>query len=158
MASSVLAQENLGPAPIVNSGGLTGRVSAVVADPVDENRYFLTGADGGVWRTLDGGASWTPLTDTMPTQAMGALAMDPTNSDVLYAGTGEANYANHSRYGLGLYKTDDGGETWLHLAEDVFAGRCFSKIAINHENPQVLFASITRAGGFPELAAAKGHP
>lgn len=147
----------LGPAPITNVN-YAGRVSSIVCSPTDSNRYFIGGADGGVWRTTDGGASWVPLTDQMPTTAIGALALDPTDENIIYAGTGEANYANHSRYGLGLYKSTDGGDTWSQLAESVFGGRCFSKIVINHNNPQILYASITRAGGFPELAAAKNHP
>ena len=149
--------QDLGPAPIVN-GQFTGRVSALACSPTDPNRYFAAGADGGVWRTVDGGASWTPLTDHMPTSAMGALALDPTDENTIYAGTGEANYANHSRYGLGIYKSTDGGDSWVQLAESVFGGRSFSRIVVNPQNPQIVYASITRAGGFPELAAAKGHP
>lgn len=157
-ASAVDVRE-LGPAPVVDSGFFhTGRVSAVACSATDANVYYAAGADGGVWRTDDGGETWTPLTDTMPTTAMGALAVDPTNHDVIYAGTGEANYANHSRYGLGLYKSVNGGQTWAHLAEDVFAGRCFAKLLIDPTDTQVLYAAIARAGGFPELAAAKGHP
>lgn len=149
--------QELGPAPI---GGVdnTGRVSAVACSPTEANTYFVGGADGGVWRTKDGGATWMPLTDFMATTSIGALAIDPTDPDVIYAGTGEANYANHSRYGLGLFRSDDGGDTWQHLAADVFSGRCFSSIVIDHANTDTLYASITRAGGFPELAAAKGHP
>ncbi len=150
--------ESLGPAPVTFFGGSAGRISALVASPTDPDLYFAGGADGGVWRTRDGGQSWQPLTDHMPTTSIGALAIDPTNENTLYAGTGEANYANHSRYGLGLFKTIDGGDTWMHLAHDAFAGRCFSKIVIDPSNTQILYASITRAGGFPELAAAKGHP
>ncbi len=149
--------QELGPAPITN-GDYTGRVSAIVCSATDANRYFVAGCDGGVWRTTDGGVTWTPLTDHMPTTSMGALALDPTNENIVYAGTGEANYANHCRYGLGLFKSIDGGETWVHLAEDTFGGRCFSRIIVNPQNPQVLYAAITRAGGFPEMAAAKGHP
>ncbi len=147
----------LGPAPLVN-GRHTGRVSAVACSPTNPNLYFVAGADGGVWRSTDAGATWTPLTDHLPTTAIGALAMDPTNDNIIYAGSGEANYANHSRFGLGLFKTTDGGDTWEVLAAGVFAGRCFSKLLIDPTNPQRLYASITRAGGFPELAAAKGHP
>ncbi len=157
-ASTVWAQQwtELGPAPITN--GFTGRISSVVCSQMNSLRYYVAGADGGVWRTTDAGATWTPLTDHMPTSAIGALAIDPTNDNIIYAGTGEANFANHSRYGLGLYKSTDGGDTWQHLAVSTFGGRCFSKIIVNHVNPQILYASITRAGGFPEMAAAKGHP
>lgn len=147
----------LGPAPIGN-GSYTGRVAAIACDPTNASRFYVGGADGGVWRTLDGGATWKPLTDFMPTTAIGALAVDPTNPQVIYAGSGEANYANHSRYGLGLYKSTDGGDTWSVLGAGTFAGRCFSKIVIDPSNTQVLYASITPAGGFPEKAAAKGHP
>jgi len=147
----------LGPAPI-DGVDYTGRVSAMACSPVDANVYFGAGADGGVWRTGDGGQSWTPLTDFMPTTAIGALAIDPGDPDVIYAGTGESNYANHSRYGLGLLRSTDGGDTWQQLAANVFSGRCFSNIVVDHANPDIVYASITRAGGFPELVAAKGHP
>jgi photosystem II stability/assembly factor-like uncharacterized protein len=148
---------DLGPAPI---GGVnySGRVSAIACSPTDADRYFIAGADGGVWRSTDGGKSWTPLTDDLPTTAIGALAIDPTDENILYAGSGEANFANHSRYGLGLYKSTDGGDTWTVLAADTFAGRCFSRIVVNPQDPQILYAAITQAGGFPEKAAAKGHP
>ena len=147
----------MGPAPITN-GPYTGRCSAIVASPFSDGKYYVAGASGGVWRTLDGGATWTPLTDDLAFNAVGALALDPTNDDVIYAGSGEANFANHSFYGVGLYKSSDGGETWTVLASDSFAGRTFSRIVISHADPQVLFAAIMPAGGFPALNAAKGHP
>ena len=146
----------LGPAPI--GGVFAGRISAIAVSPTDANRYFVAGADSGVWRTVDGGSTWRPLTDHMPTTAIGALALDPSDESVLYAGTGEANYANHSRYGLGIYKSTDGGDTWSHLARSTFAGRCFARILVDPSNPARVFGAVTRAGGFPELAAAKGHP
>lgn len=156
-ASPAVAWTELGPNPI---GGPqhTGRVSSIGTSATDSNRYFVGGADGGVWRTDDGGATWTPLTSGLPTHAIGAIAVDPTNDDIVYAGTGEANYANHSRYGLGLYKSTDGGATWEQHAEATFGGRTFAKLIIDPTNTQRLFAAIGRAGGFPELAAGKGHP
>jgi len=147
----------LGPAPII-TGAYTGRVSALACSPTNPDKYYAAGADGGVWRTYDAGESWTPLTDFLPTSAMGALAMDPTDENVLYAGTGEANFANHSRYGLGLYRTTDGGDTWDQLAEEAFAGRCFSRIVVDSLDPATLYAAITHAGGFPAGVAARGHP
>jgi len=147
----------LGPAPI-RSGPFAGRASAVVASPTNSNKYYVAGADGGVWRTLDGGQSWTPLTDDLPITAMGALALDPNDDNVIYAGSGEANYANHSVYGLGLYKSTDGGDSWQVLAADTFAGRTFSRLAISPTDSNVLFAAIGHAGGFPARVAGKGHP
>ncbi len=150
--------ESLGPAPASVSGGSAGRISAVACSRVDPDLYFVGAADGGVWRTRDGGQSWTPLTDHLPTTAIGAISLDPHDERIVYAGSGEANFANHSRYGLGLYKSTDGGETWSVLAAETFAGRCFSRIRIDPTNTDVLYASVARAGGFPTLAAAKGHP
>lgn len=152
------AWEDLGPAPVGWFGGSAGRVSAVACSSTDPDLYYVGAADGGVWKTTDGGQTWACVTPFMPTSAIGALAIDPNDDAVVYAGTGEANYANHSRYGLGVYKTIDGGATWSHLARETFAGRTFAKLAIDPVNTQTLYAAVGRAGGFPELAAAKGHP
>ncbi|MEZ6234219.1 MAG: GC-type dockerin domain-anchored protein [Phycisphaerales bacterium] len=159
-ATLALAQtwEELGPAPTSVSGGSAGRVSSIACSPTDPDLYYVGAADGGVWKTTDGGLNWTPLTDHMPTTAIGAVEIDPFDERIIYAGTGEANFANHSRYGLGLLRSMDAGATWELLAGETFAGRCFSRIVCDPATPGVLYASITRAGGFPELAAARGHP
>lgn len=155
LVSVGLAQTYIGPDTI--GGGFTGRVSAIACHPTDPNTYFAGGADGGIWRTTNGGTSWTAVADAMPTTAIGALAM--YGGSIVVAGSGEANYALHSRYGLGIFKSTDGGTTWMQLAAKTFAGRCFSKIVFNPRgNGSILFAGITPAGGFPEKSAAKGHP
>lgn len=136
----------------------TGRVSAIACSRTNSSLYYCAGADGGVWKTTNGGSSWTPLTDQQATTSMGSLAIDPSNESIIYAGTGEANFANHSRPGQGILKSTDAGATWTLLAQGTFAGRCISRIAINPITPSTVFASVTRAGGFPALAAAKGHP
>lgn len=159
-ASSVLAQEwrHIGPAPLNAFGGAAGRVSAIVCSPTDANLYFVGGADGGIWRTRDGGTTWAVVSDAMPTTSIGCLTLDPTNERTIYAGTGEANFANHSRYGMGVLKSTDLGEAWTKLGEAAFGGRCVSRIAIVASDPLVMYAGVTRAGGFPTRAAAKGHP
>jgi len=147
----------LGPAPISGAND-AGRVSAIVCHPTNPDLYYAGGADGGVWRTDDGGQTWRALTDHMPTTAVGAIAMDPADPRTLYVGTGEANFANHSRYGLGVFKSTDAGETWEHLAEGTFGGRCFSRMIVHPAQPDRVYGAITIAGGFPSLAGAKGHP
>ena len=149
--------QELGPAPLT-PGPYTGRTSAIIASPTDPNRYYVGGATGGVWRTVDGGTTWEPLMDDMPVMSIGALAMDPFDENVIYAGSGEANFANHCIYGLGLYKSTNGGDSWDLLAGETFAGRTFSRIVVSVADSQVLFASIMHAGGFPARNAAKGHP
>ncbi|MEZ5962628.1 MAG: hypothetical protein R3F56_02165 [Planctomycetota bacterium] len=160
LGAAVQAQDRwqaLGPAPI-SSGPYTGRVAAVACSPTDPNRYYVGGADGGVWRSDDGGVSWIPVGDLLPCTSVGALALAPGSDTTLYVGLGEANYANHSRYGLGIARTRDAGRTWALLGRDVFAGRCIARIAISPTTPSVLYAAVTPAGGFPARAAAREHP
>jgi len=159
LTSTVVAEDwiEMGPSPIA-TGPYTGRTSAIVASSTNPDKYYVAGADGGVWRTLDGGQTWTPLTDDLPICAMGALAIDPDDDNIIYAGSGEANYANHSVYGLGLYKSTDGGDTWKVLAAETFAGRTFARLMILPTDNDVLYAAIGHAGGFPARAAGKGHP
>src|SRR5262249_3491732 len=81
----------LGPAPVVASGSLsTGRIAAIAAHPTDANTIYVATAGGGVWKTVDGGVDWTPLTDMQATLFMGAIALAPSNPNIIYAGTGEA--------------------------------------------------------------------
>lgn len=159
LSHAALAVEwmELGPAPL-RTGPYVGRISALAISPLNRDHWFIGGCDSGVWRTTDAGLTYTALTDHMPTTAIGAIAIDPQNPATIYVGTGEANFAQHSRYGLGIYKSTDSGDNWVQLAAGTFSGRCFSKLIVNPQNSQQLFGAVTRAGGFPELAAAKGHP
>jgi photosystem II stability/assembly factor-like uncharacterized protein len=116
---SASAWTQLGPAPINN--GSAGRVSAVAVDPTDPNTIYIGGAQGGVWKTTDGGASWTPLTDDQCSLAMGSIAIDPVDPDIVYAGTGELHFSADSYYGCGVLRSTDGGLTWARLGEAAFA-------------------------------------
>ncbi len=161
LISLLLAQapDNVGPGPTDFYGGSSGRVAAVLCSPSDPNLYWIGTADGGVWKTTNGGTSWTPLTDSLPSTAIGALAMNPPGvPSALYAGSGESNYANHSRYGLGLYRSFDEGATWTVLGASTFSGRCFSRILVNPANFNTIYAATTATGGGPQRLGAKGHP
>ncbi len=92
-----------------------GRVAAVAGTPQDDQLYYLGTAGGGVWRTLNGGATWEPVFEKEPVAAIGAVAIDPTNERVVWAGTGEANPRNDVSFGNGLYKTTDGAKTWQRV-------------------------------------------
>jgi photosystem II stability/assembly factor-like uncharacterized protein len=83
--------------------------------------------------------------------------LNPQDERIIYVGSGEANYANHSMYGWGIYKSTDGGDTWRVLGAENFSGRCISKIVIDPGYPGTLYCGVGRAGGFPELASARGH-
>lgn len=120
----------LGPAPIGEGQtfgaprvAVSGRVSTVVFDPgyngTSNQTIYLGSAQGGVWRSRDNGAMWTPLTDDQPSLAMGAIAIDPANPNIIYAGTGEGHFSGDSYYGAGLLKSTDGGMTWAQITGPV---------------------------------------
>ncbi|MBL8175230.1 MAG: hypothetical protein JNK48_11220 [Bryobacterales bacterium] len=112
---------NIGPRPTITTGQgsgapmTSGRVSALAMDPRDPRVLYAGAATGGVWKTTDGGANWTPLTDDQPSLAIGCITLDPNNPDIVYVGTGEANFSADSYYGAGLLKSTDGGKTWRHI-------------------------------------------
>jgi hypothetical protein len=122
----------------VNVGG---RVTDVVGDPANASKFYVASASGGVWKTTDGGATFTPIFDGLGTLAIGALALDPRDSNILYVGTGEANPGGGSvtQPGDGVWKTLDGGATWQHLGLDqtVEIGR----IVIDPKNPDNVFVA-----------------
>src|SRR5215471_9742101 len=100
-------------------GNIGGRTRALVINPTTTTTMYAAGVAGGVWRTTNGGTSWTPLTDLIANIAVNSLAMDPANSNVLYAGTGEGYFNGDSVQGAGIFKTTDGGNTWVSLGNTV---------------------------------------
>jgi photosystem II stability/assembly factor-like uncharacterized protein len=125
---------------------VTGRVTAIVLHPNDPQTLYLGAAQGGVWKTTDGGKNWVARSDHEASLAIGALAMDPGNPKVLYAGTGEGNWsgslASSCYYGGGVLKTKDGGGTWaLQNPGGVFTGNRFSRIAVKPGDPNTVFAA-----------------
>jgi hypothetical protein len=148
----------LGPAPIENVE-YAGRIAAFAPDPFDPGSYVAGGASGGVWVSESGGTAWRPVGDGLPTLAIGALALDPHDPDVIYAGSGEGHNAYHSYYGLGLFRSEDGGRTWETLGEETFSGRSISKIVVAPDDPDELWVTLTPAGGSPGgYEGAKRHP
>jgi photosystem II stability/assembly factor-like uncharacterized protein len=121
----------IGPQPTSLPAGLaSGRVSSIAVDTTDStgNTLYIGGAQGGVWKTTDGGTSWVPLTDNQFSLAMGSLAIDPNDHMIIYAGTGEQNFSDDSYYGGGLLKSSDGGATWTPIGTSYFGG-AFGKVS-----------------------------
>ncbi len=92
-----------------------GRVLTVSGVPGQPEHFWFGAVDGGVWETRDAGRTWQARFDGQPTQAIGALAVAPSNPDVVYVGTGEADMRSDITQGDGVYRTTDGGKTWTHL-------------------------------------------
>lgn len=104
----------LGPTQIDDPrrGQVAGRVSAIAIHPHDPAIVYIGAAQGGVWKTEDRGASWSPLSDHECSLAMGSIAIDPVDPDIIYAGTGEQHFSGDSYYGCGVLRSLDGGSTW----------------------------------------------
>jgi photosystem II stability/assembly factor-like uncharacterized protein len=111
-----------------------GRVAAVAGTPQNTNLYYLGTAGAGVWKSENAGATWSPVFDGKAVSSIGAVAIDPTNQSIVYAGTGESNPRNDVSYGDGLYKTTDGGKTWKNIG--LGGTRHISRIAIDPKNPK----------------------
>jgi photosystem II stability/assembly factor-like uncharacterized protein len=92
-----------------------GRVTAVAGIATDPKLYYAGAAGGGVWKSENSGQTWDPVFDKEGTAAIGAVTIDPTNEDIVWAGTGEANPRNDVSYGDGLYKTTNGGDKWTNV-------------------------------------------
>lgn len=99
---------------------VSGRVTALAVDPNHSNTVYMGAADGGVWKTKDGGTTWTSVADSLDTLSIGAVAIDPANSKTIYVGTGEDNYSSDSYYGSGIYRSKNGGGSWTKIGGSTF--------------------------------------
>lgn len=120
-AMSATPWQQLGPERIFDNLVSTGRLTAIAVHPNDPKTIYVGGAQGGVWKTIDGGANWVPRTDRECSLAMGSIAIDPVDPEIVYAGTGEQHFSGDSYYGCGVLRSGDGGETWVQLGASVFA-------------------------------------
>src|SRR5437879_12499627 len=89
-----------------------GRALAIEGVPGEPDTYYFGEVAGGVWKTIDGGANWTPLFDMQHISSIAAIAVAPSDHNVIYAGTGEAAIRGNATYGTGVFKSIDGGKTW----------------------------------------------
>lgn len=116
-----------------------GRVEAVAGIPGNPLVYYFGSVAGGLWKTSDGGHTWLPLFDKEPISSIGAIAVDPSDSNVIYLGTGEACPRGDMSFGDGVYKSRDGGKTWVHLGLD--DTRHIAKIIIDPRNPNMVYVA-----------------
>jgi uncharacterized repeat protein (TIGR01451 family) len=137
-----------GPDPIVQVGRTTntfqavsGRIGALAIR--HDGTLILGAAQGGVWTYDAGSGTWTPRLPASDTQTVGALAVAPSNDNVVYMGSGEAALSGDSQYGDGVYRSTDGGVTWKHVSQ-LFAGQSVSALAVDPTNWRHLYASTVR--------------
>ena len=116
-----------------------GRAEAVAGVPGDPSVYYFGAVAGGVWKTIDGGATWTPIFDRQSVSSIGAIAVAPSNPNVLYVGTGEQCLRNDISYGDGLYKSVDGGTSWMNIG--LRDSQHIAKILVDDHDPNLVFVA-----------------
>jgi photosystem II stability/assembly factor-like uncharacterized protein len=151
----------IGPEPTIpilseaftGSPNVSGRVTALAVDPTNASVVYAGGADGGVWKTTDGGTTWTPLTDSQVSLAIGSIAIDPSNHNIIYAGTGEDNNNADGYTGAGILKSTNGGSTWTNLPgpfvgpfDSITGGGSIGSLAVHPSNGQILLAGASLPG------------
>jgi photosystem II stability/assembly factor-like uncharacterized protein len=123
-------------------GSVGGRIRAMLIHPTDPNRMWIGSAGGGIWKTTNGGGSWSPVDDFMPSLAVCALAFNPANPNIMYAGTGEGTSNADAIRGVGLFKSIDGGTTWTHLASTGTSDFDFTmRLAVSSTGTTILAAT-----------------
>jgi photosystem II stability/assembly factor-like uncharacterized protein len=134
---------SLGPHPIINeywsgNANASGRVVSIAIDPTSPSTVYIASASGGIWKTADAGLNWAPLTDELSILTHGYVALDPSNHNTVYAGTGE--YVTGSG-GDGLFRSLDAGATWTRIATASQVGSTISKVVIDPTDPTRIYTS-----------------
>jgi len=172
----------IGPFPIPNgqtqqfpaTTSVTGRVTSVAVDPSNSNKVYLGTAQGGVWRSTNGGTTWTPIFDTAQSLSIGSIAVAPSNPSIVYVGTGEPNNSADCFFGVGVYRIDNADTTadlvgpinpqittgtTTAITYNCFTGRGISKILVDPSNAATIFvATATGIGGIGANALTNTVP
>ena len=123
---------NIGPA------GMSGRITAIDAVVADPNTIYLGAASGGVWKTINQGASWEAVFEEQPILNIGSIAIQQSNPSTVWVGTGEGNPRNSISLGEGMYKTIDGGKSWKKMGLE--KTRNIHRIIVDPSNPNTVYA------------------
>ena len=128
----LLKFRSIGPA-------IGGRVSRVAGVPGDPLTFYAATAQSGVWKSVDGGHVWKPIFDDQPLLSTGSVAVAPSDPNVIYVGTGEANIRGNVQPGNGIYRSIDAGRTWSHVFDQ--QGQ-IGQIIVHPSDPDVAFAAV----------------
>jgi photosystem II stability/assembly factor-like uncharacterized protein len=154
--TAVVKWTAFGPRPIPSGSSIyngvppySGRVTTIAHSPTNAAVAYLGGAEGGVWKTTDSGVTWTPIF-TGPTQAIGAIAVDPSNAQTIWVGTGEANSNVDSYLGVGIFRSTNGGTNWAKVGGSTFNNCHISDIVVSPTNSNVVIVSVSNSGRYAD--------
>ena len=121
----------------IGPGGMSGRVTAIDAEVGNPSVFYVGTASGGIWKTTNGGVNFTPIFDDQEVANIGSLALDPSNRDIIWAGTGEGNPRNSLNGGRGIYRSLDGGRSWKLMGLE--GTRHIHRIIVHPGNSDVVY-------------------
>lgn len=116
-----------------------GRVLAVAGVPTQPSTYYFGSANGGVWKTTNSGLSWKPIFNHEPVSSIGAIAVAPSDPNIVFVGTGEADPRSDATFGDGVYKSTDGGKSWTNIG--LKNTRHIAKIVVDPKDPNVVMVA-----------------
>ena len=116
-----------------------GRVNAVAGAIGQPNTFYSGSVGGGLWKTTNIGRTWTPIFDSTGVASIGAIAVAPSNPDIIYVGTGEADLRDSIAFGDGVYKSADGGKTWRHIGLE--STRQIGRIIVHPRDPTIVYVA-----------------
>lgn len=131
-----LKPRSIGPA------GMSGRVTTIDVVNSNPDIIYIGAASGGVWKTQNGGTTWAPVFDKEATLNIGSIAIQQSNTSVIWTGTGEGNPRNSINLGSGIYKSIDAGKTWKLMGLEKTI--CIHRIIIDPANPNIVYAGAIR--------------
>ena len=117
-----------------------GRISVVAGVPGDPLTYYVAGANGAIIKTTNGGTTFKPIFDDQSSGSIGAIAIAPSDPNIIYVGTGEGNPRNNASVGDGMYKSIDAGETWTHIG--LAKSDKVARIVIDSRNPDIVYSCV----------------
>lgn len=118
-----------------------GRSLASAGSTARPNEYYFGAVGGGLWKTIDGGTTWNSVTDgKIASASVGAIAIAPSNPDIVYIGMGESELRGNVMQGNGVYKTTDGGKTWTHMGLE--QSQAISRIRVDAHDPNLVYAAV----------------
>ncbi len=131
-------------APVWQQAGPTnigGRITDLAVDPVNAGTVYAAIASGGIFKSTNNGSNWTPIFDEQPSLSVGSVAVDPSDPQTVWVGTGEANAASYSFFGLGIFKSEDGGASWDFKGLE--ETRYIARVVVDPNNGDRVFAACT---------------
>jgi photosystem II stability/assembly factor-like uncharacterized protein len=130
---SILRWRNIGPYR-------GGRTRAICGVPSQANVFYMAPVNGGVFKSIDYGRTWQPIFDDQPTASIGAIAVAPSNPNIVYVGSGEGLHRPDLSVGDGIYKSTDAGKTWTHFG--LRDGQQIAQLAADPKSPDRVFVAV----------------